>query len=117
MDMVETFANIIANNYEEIKKKLITGLKNKNYKYDEDLMQDTILCCITSLKDKPMTKEEAIKYFWTSYINKLKTQPPTIYVYMEDMVEEQDDEIKYDEFGICESYNKDIDVIYDYVVG
>lgn len=118
MTKTDTFANIIAEYYNEIKRKFISGLKDKGYKFDEDILSDTFISCNTALKEKLLTKEEAVKYFWTSYINKIKSQPARNIIYMDEItpINEEDEYIEYDEFGAVSEYNMDIDNIYNYIL-
>ena len=69
----QSFAEIVSANFTEIQRNFRSGLKDKGYEYNEDLMNDAFISCMTALKDKNLTKQEAIKYYWTSYINKYKT--------------------------------------------
>lgn len=84
--MKRTFAEIITDNFTEIQRNFKIGLKDTGYSYDEDLLNDAFISCNAALKDKPMKKEEAIKYYWTVYINKFKTKKtkeakhPTVYL-------------------------------------
>lgn len=107
---MKTFADIIAENFDEIQRNFKTGLINKGYVYDEDLMTDAFISCNTTLKDKPMSKKDAIKYYWTSYINKFKTREsskkPISYI------DDEKDPIN----DIDEIYNEDIDEIYNIVI-
>lgn len=106
--MTTTFAEVVAYNYEEIKRNFKAGLKDKGYPWDEDIMNDAFISCNSALKDKPITKSDAIKYYWTAYINKFKSQK----LKEEDIVSL--DDIDYD--CIDEPYVKDIDRIYDIVI-
>lgn len=69
----QNFNEIISSNFDEIVRNFKTGLRNKGYNYYEDLMNDAFISCSNALKNKQLTKKEAIKYYWTSYINKYKT--------------------------------------------
>ena len=106
--MTTTFAEVVAHNYDEIKRNFKAGLKDKGYPWDEDIMNDAFISCNSALKDKPITKSDAIKYYWTAYINKFKSQK----------LKEEDiaslDDIDYD--CIDEPYINDIDKIYDIVI-
>ena len=68
-----TFADIVAANFQEIERNFRSGLKSKGYEYNEDLMNDAFISCNSALRDRKLTKQEAIKLYWTSYINKFKT--------------------------------------------
>ena len=70
----QKFIDIIVENFNEIQRNFKIGLLNKGYMYDEDLFNDAFISCNNALYDKELTKKEAIKYFWTAYINKYKTK-------------------------------------------
>ena len=111
------FADIIADNFYEIIDNFKRGLKSKGFGYDEDILSDTFISCNTVLKDKLMTKEEGINYFWVAYLNKLKThaQQKSNVVYIDDLT--FDGEVECPELDIIdETYNKDIDILYDYIM-
>ena len=67
------FSDIVAENFNEIYKNFRIGLKSKGYAFSEDIMNDAFISCVTTLKDKQMSKQEALKYYWTAYINRFKT--------------------------------------------
>lgn len=96
-----TFPNIVAANYNEIQRNFRAGLKNQGYTFDEDIMNDAFLSCCLTLKDREITKSEALKYYWVAYINKYKTKcnRETQYEYIEDLEEDLDDieSTKYDD--------------------
>lgn len=111
------FADIVADNFYEIINNFKRGLKSKGFGYDEDILTDTFISCNNTLKDKLITKEEGIKYFWTAYLNKLKThsQQKSNTVYIDDLT--YDGEVECEELNIIdESYNRDIDILYDYIM-
>lgn len=105
-----TFINIIAENFDEIHRNFKSGLISKGYDYDEDLMSDTLISCEAALKDKPITKQEAIKYYWTSYINKFKTKETNKKPI--DYIEDKEDPVD----KIDDVYNKDVDDIYNIII-
>ena len=43
--MTSNFADIIASNYEEIKRNFKSGLRDRGYDWDEDLMNDAFISC------------------------------------------------------------------------
>jgi len=106
--MNNTFANIVADNFQEIQRNFKAGLRDKGYRYDEDIMNDAFISCIKSLKDRTLPKKEAIKYYWTAYINKYKTmisKNKLKYVDVLDDIDEED-----------EKYDDTIDEIYDIII-
>lgn len=109
--MTGTFADIIAANFQEIQRNFKSGLKNKGYSYDEDLMNDAFVSCNATLKDRQMKKKDAIKYYWTAYINKFKTKqtskkPVISYENIIEEIEPIDNQ----------EYREEIDQIYDIII-
>lgn len=108
----QTFSTIVAENYNEIVRNFKSGLKSKGYIFDEDIMNDAFLSCYNTLKDKKITKQEALKYYWVAYINKFKNKVNKVGLldYYEDMS---------DNFENIESekYDPTIDRIYDIIIG
>lgn len=106
----QEFENIIIDNFNEIQRNFKSGLTNKGYKYDEDLINDTFISCRNSLVGKKFTKKEAIKYFWTAYINKYKTKMTKKSL----SVEYLSDLTDIEEFD--SNYDNTIDEIYDIII-
>ena len=104
------FEDIIIENFAEIQRNFKSGLLNKGYLYDEDLMNDAFISCNNALNKKDLSKKEAIKYFWTAYINKYKTKMSKTphHLSIEDVVEDFD--------NIDEEYNDVPDKIYDIII-
>jgi hypothetical protein len=118
-DKKSKFADIVADNFYEIRDNFKRGLKGKGYEYDEDVLSDAFISCNLSLKDKYLTKEEAVKYYWTSYINKLKTKSskPLNTVYISDISYDDDVFDQYKDIDVIdEQYNEDIDILYNYIM-
>ena len=67
------FSDAIAENFNKIR----TDFEKKSYKlfeeFNEDLFMDAYIKCSETLKNKEMSKEEYIKYYWVSYVNGFKT--------------------------------------------
>jgi hypothetical protein len=107
----QKFQDIIAENYNEIYCNFRSGLKSKGYQFDEDIMSDVFLSCYNSLKDKEITKSEALKYYWVAYINKIKThsERESVIDYYEDMIE------SFDDIAV-EKYDSTMDRIYDIII-
>lgn len=72
----KTFMDIVASDFSNIKNKFINKCKTNEIEFDEDLFMDAFLCCCKTLEAKSITKEECIKYYWVSYLNKIKTNKP-----------------------------------------
>lgn len=70
----ETFVDAISNGFDKIKQNFINKCNALEYEFDEDLFMDAFLNCHNTLKDKKMPKGEHVKYYWVSYLNKLKTE-------------------------------------------
>lgn len=98
-----TFSYVVAANFHEIKKNFKSGLKNSGYMWDEDIFMDAYVKCDSVLKNKLMDKKEALKYYWTAYINKMKNKYKSRYAVMEEIPEDYD--------KIDEEYNEDKDLI------
>lgn len=113
MDELKKFSDIIAENFIEISENFKVGLKSKGYRYDEDIMNDAFISSNSALKDKLMDKSEAIKYYWTSYINKYKSYLTKKSETCEELDIEEDilNEI-IEERASKTAYNKDIDDLY-----
>lgn len=65
--MSDDFLNIVANDYDSIKARFKEWTGLNNMMFDEDVFHDTILKCETTLKDKEITEEQAIRYLWKAY--------------------------------------------------
>ena len=112
------FADIIASDYNNITKKFEHGLKSKGYTFDEDIFMDTFISCNNTLGDKILSSEEAIKYFWSSYINKLKTisSQKEYLVYIDDM-NDGECEDPWEGLDIADThYDSYVDDLYNYIM-
>lgn len=101
------FVEIISQNFVEIRNNFKSGLRKLGYEYDEDILADTFIKCNSTLNDKKLTKKEAIKYFWTAYVNtlknvKLRNKKITEFPENFDMINDE--------------YNDDVDKLYDTVM-
>ena len=105
-----TFSELVANNFDEIVRNFKVGLKKNGYRYDEDVMNDAFINCYNSLKDKELTKQEMLKYFWTSYINRLKNV-----MLRENHIEYCDDMSLYEDIEET-AYNNTPDRIYNIIL-
>lgn len=105
-----TFSDIVSENFQEIERNFRAGLKAKGYEYDEDLMHDAFISCHSALLGRELTKQEAIKYYWTSYVNKFKT--------FADKQSKAPTSIP-DDYEECDSdpYNTTTDEIYAVIIG
>lgn len=68
-----TFMDLVASNYKEIKKLFKTRSYNMNYEFDEDSFNDAFIKCVNKFNSEEITYDTVLKYFWTSYINTVKT--------------------------------------------
>lgn len=117
MDKLKKFSDIIAENFIEISENFKVGLKSKGYQYDEDVMNDAFISSNSALKDKLMDKQEAIKYYWTSYINKYKTKITKKNETCEDLDIDEDLLNEIIETRANKTlYNKDIDDMYGIII-
>lgn len=103
----QEFCVIISENFDEIRNNFKSGLNNHGYEYNEDLLADTFIKCNSTLKDKKLTKKEAIKYFWVAYINKLRT-------HYKNYIKTSELNNKYD--LIDDQYNESLDILYKYII-
>ena len=71
--MYDSFTDIIAKQFNNIKTEFEMRSYNLFNEWDEDLFMDTYIKCSKILNDKQLTKSEYLKYFWTSYKNSFKT--------------------------------------------
>lgn len=111
MNAESMFSEIIAANYNEIIRSFKAGMKNHGYTFDEDIMHDAFISCFNSLKDKKLTKQEALKYYWVAYVNKYKTKQERAHIIdCYDNIEEEFDDIE------TEQYNSITDKIYDIII-
>lgn len=99
----DKFSVIVASRFQEIKRTFKTGLKNSGYVWNEDIFMDSYIKCDSVLKDKIMDEKEALKYFWTAYINKLKNHYKSRYAIMDVIPDDYD--------KIDEEYDKDKDIL------
>lgn len=101
------FNDIISQNFNEIQRNFKSGAQNKGYPYDEDVMNEAFVSCSKSLKDKELSKSEAIKYYWVAYINKIKTKllSKKCNIPLDDSIDCLDEE-----------YDNTIDSIYDIII-
>lgn len=106
-----SFTDIVAANYNEIVRNFKAGAKSHGYVFDEDIMNDAFVSCFNSLKDKKLTKQEALKYYWVAYVNKYKTRQEHEQIMdCYDNVEEEFEDIEN------ECYNSTTDRIYDIII-
>ena len=108
-----TFNDIVASNLEEIKKNFSVGLKKNGYSFDEDLFVDVCIRCATTLKDRELSKDECIKYFWTAYNNTRKNMHKShVYISRDDETNKTCDNKIYNiTKDSSQPYNKNIDII------
>lgn len=68
-----TFMNIVASNYNKIKSLFTSRLYNMNMYFNEDLFNDTFIKCANKFKNEQISYDITVKYFWTAYLNTIKT--------------------------------------------
>lgn len=100
------FEDIIVDNFEEIRNNFKIGLNKKGYLYNEDIMNDAFISCMKTLQNKLLTKKDAIKYYWTAYINKYKTYSKQ----SKKFIEMIDDIIDINQYNIY------ADILYDEII-
>lgn len=69
-----TFMNIVAYKYKEIKTLFKSRLMKIGIQFDEDLFNDSFIKCATKFNDDIITYDVVIKYFWTTYLNTIKSE-------------------------------------------
>lgn len=71
MTDAETFINYIADNYTDLYKKYRQFCKEKDYQWDEDIFEDTILSCYQAIERKggleDLTSQGIENYFFRSF--------------------------------------------------
>ena len=105
-----TFMDLVASNYKEIKKLFKTRSYNMNYEFDEDSFNDAFIKCVNKFNSEEITYDTVLKYFWTSYINTVKTNLiKESNMHSEELDEELHDCIDntYNEF-IDDDYSKEV---------
>lgn len=68
-----TFTDIVASNYNDIKSIFSSRSYNISIQFDEDLFNDAFIKCTNKFKDEIITYDTVIKYFWTVYVNTVKS--------------------------------------------
>lgn len=104
------FANIIANNFEEIQKNFKNGLNKIGFEYNEDLFIDVFLKCGETLGKRKLSKCEAIKYYWVSYLNALRK-----YKIKEKQFISTDD-LSEDAEIYNSVYDEDVDILFNFIM-
>ena len=102
--------DLVASNYKEIKKLFKTRSYNMNYEFDEDSFNDAFIKCVNKFNSEEITYDTVLKYFWTSYINTVKTNLiKESNMHSEELDEELHDCIDntYNEF-IDDDYSKEV---------
>lgn len=105
-----TFMDLVASNYKEIKKLFKTRSYNMNYEFDEDSFNDAFIKCVNKFNSEEITYDTVLKYFWTSYINTVKTNLiKESNMHSEELDEELHDCIDntYNEF-VDDDYSKEV---------
>lgn len=65
--------NIVAYKYNDIVSLFTSRLRKMDMQFDEDLFHDTFIKCANKFSTEKISYETTIKYFWTSYLNTIKT--------------------------------------------
>ena len=68
-----TFMDIIGVHYTEIKSLFKSRLYNLNMSFNEDLFNDAFIKCAQKFGNTEITLELTTKYFWTAYLNTIKS--------------------------------------------
>ena len=103
------FDIVISRHFYEIRENFRVGLKRRGLGFDEDIFSDSCLKCLETLKDKELTDQEAVKYLWVAYVNKLKTPERMKFESIPDTITEEIDVID-------EGYDHSIDELYSIII-
>lgn len=66
------FMDLISIHYKEIKTLFRARLKSNERPFDEDCFNDAFIKCAQRFGNNVITYDDAIKYFWTAFINTYK---------------------------------------------
>ena len=66
--------DIIASKYNDIVPLFKSRLIKQGIQYDEDLFNDSFIKCADKFGSEQIDSDLAIKYFWTTYINTIKSE-------------------------------------------
>lgn len=102
-----TFTDIVSIKYKDIRISFNNWSKNRQIVFDEDSFNDAFIKCAEHFKNKIITSDEAIKYFWTAYIHTVMNNKKH-----NSFSTELSDNIDI----INNEYNYDIDAIYDIIL-
>ena len=103
------FSKLISEEFDLIKSKFESKSISLYEEFDEDVFIDAYIKCCEVI-NKPLSKEECIKYFWTAYANRFKTmQSKNKYTSFHDIQKNQI-------ISINESYNYNIDILYGRII-
>lgn len=73
MGTIGTFMDIVGARYKDIKCIFKSRSFNNNIDFDEDIFNDTFIKCVEKFGNKEIDYETTVKYFWTAYINGVRT--------------------------------------------
>ena len=65
---------IMKTRFHEIQNNFKCASKKMGYTFDYDIFIETFIKCDEKLKNKNVTEEQIIQYFWVSYSNNLKKE-------------------------------------------
>ena len=68
-----TFMDIVGVHYTELKNLFKTRLYDRGIQFDEDLFNDAFIKCARKFGNSIVTLEVTAKYFWTAYLNTIKS--------------------------------------------
>lgn len=106
------FVELVAEDFDSIKCLFIKKSNALGIDFNEDLFMDAFLNCEKVWKDKILSKDECLKYYWIAYLNKVKTEASKQSLFVP-----YDDMINYNiQSPMCGSYNQCIDNTYNEIV-
>lgn len=105
--MIGGFEDAVVKKFNSIRNEFETRSYNLFNMFDEDLFMDAYIKCSSTLKDKQMSYQEYIKYYWAAYTNMFKTE------YSKPTPISLDDPNRGEIISLSTPYNRNIDVLYE----
>ena len=116
-----TFMDIVSVHYDDFKKSFISRDNNKGRKFDEDSFNDAFIKCANKFGNDIISYDDAIKYFWVTYSNTVKSIKQNTNTELDDTLHDviDDDEPSKANYiynivmaAITEAFNEDDMMVY-----
>lgn len=116
-----TFMDIVSVHYDEFKKSFVSRDSNKGRRFDEDSFNDAFIKCANKFGNDIIAYDDAIKYFWVTYSNTVKSIKQNTDVELDDALHDviDDDEPSKANYiynivmaAITEAFNEDDMMVY-----